>query len=218
MNGAGKPRIRLRFTLAGTLRAALAFWFAVLGLGVPLPAPRPDVVSSQPYPCMDHRCGCRDAEHCWRACCCMSREQKFAWAVEHGVRPPPEFFDGRPPPALVAKHPAPKPQAAKPRSCCAPRQLSCCEQTSSRREGSERPCCDKSQSKSQPSGQTSLVDALGCQGHHAFMALAVVPGLSPAAHVLATCVDEFNAPLAGERSPTLESMRYSPPVPPPRLG
>ncbi len=65
---------------------------AILGvtacsLGVPLPAL---VVkrASQPYPCEHHACGCVDAEHCWRDCCCMTNRQKLAWAHSHGVTPP----------------------------------------------------------------------------------------------------------------------------------
>jgi hypothetical protein len=43
---------------------------------------------SQPYPCMDHPCGCRSAEACWRGCCCFTMAQKLVWAKAHGVMPP----------------------------------------------------------------------------------------------------------------------------------
>ena len=55
--------------------------------GVPLPLlPGKDL--SQPFPCMDHACGCRSAEECWRHCCCFTPEEKFAWARRHGIEPP----------------------------------------------------------------------------------------------------------------------------------
>lgn len=58
-----------------------------VSLGVPvLIAPPQDL--SQPFPCMDHRCGCGSAEACWRGCCCMTLAQKLAWAEEHGITPP----------------------------------------------------------------------------------------------------------------------------------
>jgi hypothetical protein len=56
-------------------------------LGVPLPASA-DKDRRQPYPCMDHPCGCATAEQCWRHCCCFTPEEKFAWAAAHGVAPP----------------------------------------------------------------------------------------------------------------------------------
>ena len=40
------------------------------------------------YPCMDHVCGCMNAEQCWRGCCCFTRDEKLAWAKENGVTPP----------------------------------------------------------------------------------------------------------------------------------
>jgi hypothetical protein len=43
---------------------------------------------SQPYPCMNHVCGCQSAEACWRGCCCFTMTQKLAWAEAHGVTPP----------------------------------------------------------------------------------------------------------------------------------
>jgi hypothetical protein len=56
-------------------------------IGVPV-ALEPQRDTSQPYPCMQHRCGCGSAEACWRGCCCMTLAQKLAWAKEHGMTPP----------------------------------------------------------------------------------------------------------------------------------
>src|SRR5262249_8379394 len=44
--------------------------------------------SDQPFPCMDHACGCHDAEQCWRSCCCFTAKERIAWAQAHGVIPP----------------------------------------------------------------------------------------------------------------------------------
>jgi hypothetical protein len=52
---------------------------------VPIPAGKEQ---SQPYPCMNHPCGCVSAEACWRDCCCLTASQKLAWAEAHGVIPP----------------------------------------------------------------------------------------------------------------------------------
>lgn len=41
-----------------------------------------------PFPCQDHACGCRNAEECWRHCCCFSLEERLAWARAHGIQPP----------------------------------------------------------------------------------------------------------------------------------
>jgi hypothetical protein len=62
--------------------------YLVTALGFPLP-PAVAKDRSEPYPCMDHPCGCLSAEQCWRHCCCFTPEQKFAWAEAHGIVPPP---------------------------------------------------------------------------------------------------------------------------------
>ena len=165
MTGLGKLRWRPNRLIPRVLRGGMAVWFAALSFGIPLPAPPVAAVSSEAYPCMDHRCGCRDAEHCWRSCCCMTREQKFAWAVEHGVRPPPSFFAGG----------TPGPVEVKPQSCCARREhiASCCEKKVAS-------CCQKSKPRTRrTSGETSLIDALGCNGQQVLTAMAIPPSLRP---------------------------------------
>jgi hypothetical protein len=74
---------RLRRVTAGGLAALIA----AAACGVPLPVGRTKT-SSEPYPCQDCPCGCVDAEHCWRDCCCHTNAEKLAWAREHGVTPP----------------------------------------------------------------------------------------------------------------------------------
>lgn len=61
--------------------------FLLATVGIPLPAYRLKP-TGRPYPCMGHACGCRDAEHCWKDCCCYSQQEKLAWAHAHNVTPP----------------------------------------------------------------------------------------------------------------------------------
>jgi hypothetical protein len=72
-----------------TVPAGLALASVVacsLALPLPVPASKPD--SGKPFPCQHHACGCRDAESCWRDCCCFTSQEKLAWAKRHGVTPP----------------------------------------------------------------------------------------------------------------------------------
>src|SRR5437763_631040 len=64
--------------------------YIVLALGIPLPMPSQIAAKdvTQPFPCMDCACGCRDAEQCWRHCCCRTLAERLTWAREHNVRPP----------------------------------------------------------------------------------------------------------------------------------
>jgi hypothetical protein len=43
---------------------------------------------STPFPCMNCPCGCRNAEQCWRSCCCHTLAERLAWAHENHVQPP----------------------------------------------------------------------------------------------------------------------------------
>lgn len=44
--------------------------------------------SGERFPCEGHACGCRDAQSCWRNCCCKTNLEKLAWAYENRVTPP----------------------------------------------------------------------------------------------------------------------------------
>ena len=80
-----KKRNKLRLPAWRHLIAvtAMGSYLAVAG-GFPLPAP---TISrdSRPFPCQQHRCGCRTAEQCWQHCCCFSPAERRAWARAHGV-------------------------------------------------------------------------------------------------------------------------------------
>jgi hypothetical protein len=80
---------------------------------------------SQPFPCMHSRCGCQNAESCWRGCCCHTNAEKLAWAEENGVTPP-EYVHI----AAAKERPA---AIAKTDSCCSEKQEArgdnCCSST-----------------------------------------------------------------------------------------
>jgi hypothetical protein len=83
---------RRRHTLWQRLRRRLCAGLVLVAYlltagGVPLPL-LPHKDRSQPFPCMDHACGCRSAEECWRHCCCYTPEEKLAWAHAYGIEPP----------------------------------------------------------------------------------------------------------------------------------
>lgn len=88
----GRWRSFSRRSLGAAVHAAVALAMVVAfvwgGLGlVGLPKPQ----SSVPFPCMDHRCGCASPEECWTNCCCMTPDERLAWAREHHVQPPPSI-------------------------------------------------------------------------------------------------------------------------------
>jgi hypothetical protein len=60
---------------------------AICSVGVPLPA-QSVRKSGDPFPCQHCACGCKDADSCWRNCCCHTQREKLAWAKRHGVTPP----------------------------------------------------------------------------------------------------------------------------------
>ena len=62
--------------------------YVVTAAGVPLPSGNHVHKSGELFPCATSPCGCASAEQCWRSCCCHTLAERFAWAREHGVRPP----------------------------------------------------------------------------------------------------------------------------------
>ena len=88
---ASMPRSRsyIRFQRPARLLVVVASIFVHFGTvcGFPMPHHTP-VKSSAPFPCQHHRCGCVSPEQCWRDCCCMSMQEKLAWARDNNVTPP----------------------------------------------------------------------------------------------------------------------------------
>jgi hypothetical protein len=224
-----------RLCAAVTLLAYLA-----AALGVPLPAAAPPKDRGEPFPCQDHPCGCRTAEQCWRGCCCFTPAQRWAWAREHNVTPPP-----------YAEKPAAKSWRstrrryraagkAEPKATC-----SCCTtRTSPERRPTgqapsrspRKPCCStaprqdtcrhtpkqkKPTRDSRPGGQRGPawhlgVAALDCQGqaNHWATAGTVLPARPPlrwAPHLV---------PVGwlAQAEPVPAALPLTPPDPPPRSG
>jgi hypothetical protein len=203
MNGTRISWLQPNARLGRALRGVLAVWFAVLNLGVSLPPPPAEKVSAQPFPCQDHRCGCRDADHCWRSCCCMTREQKFAWALQQGVTPPTAFFAQQPLPT--------KPGTSEPASCCSKRHDK--NTASAARDSVARTSRNASRKSA---GQVALLDVLRCRGENLNWTVAVPPSLRPDAIVRDFHAETTSSPLAGEPALLFSAPAFDPPVPPPR--
>lgn len=63
----------------------LSYLLAIVGY--PNWQPKPSKDGSQPFPCQFSSCGCRTAEQCRQNCCCHSKDEKIAWALERGIDP-----------------------------------------------------------------------------------------------------------------------------------
>lgn len=145
----------------GTTAALALVGVLAASLGVPLPAL---VVkkSSAPYPCQHHACGC-NPDGCWRDCCCMSHQEKLAWARENGVTPP-EFV------VFAAKREAAQQLAAahdhecrhgEATSACCSTSGACC---SAETQLSEQEPAHADQREDSSSKATLMFLALRCRG------------------------------------------------------
>jgi hypothetical protein len=65
--------------------ALISYMLSIFGFPVAVGAPKGN---GEPFPCQDLPCGCQNAEQCWRSCCCLTPEQRWAWARAHNVTPP----------------------------------------------------------------------------------------------------------------------------------
>lgn len=41
----------------------------------------------RPFPCQFSNCGCKTAEQCRTSCCCHTKRERVAWAVQRGIDP-----------------------------------------------------------------------------------------------------------------------------------
>ena len=126
---------------------------AICSVGVPLPAQSERKSGEVPFPCQDCPCGCKDAETCWRDCCCYTNQQKVAWARKNGVAIP----------AFVVA-------AAKREGCCGvKRERACCEaKTASVTLAAKKPaCCARREAASASCASHSIaaVTCSKCDGH-----------------------------------------------------
>ncbi len=210
-----------------SLSAALLLVYVVTAAGVPIP-----VVgvahTDELYPCASHACGCPDAEHCWRSCCCFTLAERFDWAREHKVRPPEyavaaaknagidlcwlgiesaKHHDGDGCPycankKLVAKTLPP---------CCQAKVKSCCEHAT-------HACCRQESKQQQNAAGDHIVAwrALACHGQ-SMNWLAAVPSLIVPASNLSYGLPRISW-LGAATSDTVSCIPTSPSVPPPECA
>lgn len=169
------------------------------GFSAPIPSGK-DL--SRAFPCMHNRCGCQNADQCWRSCCCHTVSERLAWAREHRVAAP-EYVQALAQEAAGKKSCCSAPQAAataKSKSCCAS-------------HGEPSPCTH--QRESQPPRGVSLLQALRCRGLSANW-IGMAPTVMPDELDCSTGLDviEWLSP-----APVLLSSRdLAPPLLPPRLA
>ncbi len=187
-------------------------------VGVPLPKSRQKDKSSA-YPCMDHACGCMNAEQCWRGCCCFTREEKLAWAKENGVTPP----------AFVLAQAEAEEQHEH--ACCSsktdhkkPHECSECKKTESTASNNQEAstCCheqgyDHEQENADPVELTWVVtlQALKCHGDQGWNWLAsiIVIDLTERASVSVQAAIQECVVYQNE---AIQTISHLPAVPPPR--
>jgi hypothetical protein len=160
----------------GVVVALVAYLAAAVGFPVPAASDKGDGV---PFPCMNHPCGCRSAEQCWRGCCCLTVEERWDWAREHNVEPP--SYAERPPASkkpVPTESPSPKGwQTARLRDQAAGHTSAahscsdCVQQAEAKRRVAAKPlpCCSAKETPSQPGSLDGLhwvggSAALGCRG------------------------------------------------------
>jgi hypothetical protein len=151
-----RPRIRWRSAVA----AVALLGQVTTAFGVPLPALPRARDFSRPFPCMDHPCGCHDADECWAGCCCLSDAEKLAWCEAKSVEPP----------SFVRRNAERELAQSKKKKCC------CCE------DGN----CAEHGDQAKPDAESKLRWVLGfvaarCHHHGPAGLMTTAPGLPPAA-------------------------------------
>lgn len=188
-------RQTIRFNLARRLTSLFVLMGVCASL-VPLPlfnesAGGKDL--STPFPCQHRACGCRNAEQCWKRCCCFSNSQKVAWARKQRLTPPDYVV------AAARKE--------QPAALCDTKGCSHCQKAA--------PALP---SKPTAESRQTLVIALQqqCQGSAWFWnALPWCVPLPPISLALATPVATGREPVGHE---AWDSLVRRPPVPPPRAA
>lgn len=136
-----------------SLSAALLAAYIVTATGAPLPLGG-HAHSDELYPCANCDCGCASAEQCWRSCCCHTLAERFAWAREHGVRPP-EYAIAQ---ARLTGIDLAWMGIPKCGSACGPTKPACCTQAAA---ASTPACCQKKAATCCAHGISSC-----CAQHH----------------------------------------------------
>lgn len=194
---------RLGFPLCGWLSLAL-FVFVASGLPIPVPYAK-DL--SRAFPCMFSQCGCRNADQCWRSCCCHSARYRLAWAKSHDIRPPTLLVAAADAEVRAMAHG----ETSRDSHCATPTNA-CCHMGKDRdSSGAASGAADASDG----SGWISLLAATKCRGAHDFLAGVAICLPPPRTNWMPL---PMALGTASSFLPTLASCLKSPPVPPPRLG
>lgn len=189
-------------------------------VGIPLPIqPRGAVSKSaaEPFPCMNCPCGCRDAETCWRDCCCYTQQEKMAWARDKGVTPPAYVVA-----AAGREVSAQKIVCKKSKSCCqqSTKVTSCCSAQPKRSCCGNKVACTQTvtqprQAPQRRSSTATIIQALRCQG------ISLSTAMLPPTVVAPPTVRPELLPLAGSaavRDDILyDQLGPSPDTPPPQI-
>ena len=165
--------------------------------------------SSVPFPCQDRGCSCQGAASCGANCCCFSKQERIAWAEQHGLdhsmggKTQMNCSDGQE---------------------CGSEACGSCEQHSSNAPADSKPsastCCSKSpKGRSQESSESNRGPQLrrfgcGCDGNSASIIVAGVK-------VIQQAPDSSFEAAHNKRRRTMNSVQHlsrrdSPPVPPPQ--
>ncbi len=197
----GLLRHRRYASLRRMLVAAALGGFLAATVGIPVVVPsRNGKDRSQPYPCMDHACGCHSAEACWRQCCCFTNQEKLAWAAEHHVRPPGYVFAAAAKEKAVASH----------SSCCQREHDSCCEERES--------CCEEDHVAASDAWSIEFVSAIQarrCQGQ-AELWLALGDVMPPPAK-MDVVVELWRGDVVVVAADARAGISHQPAAPPPRV-
>lgn len=197
--------------------------FSLLAVGVPLPMPSRGKDRSRPFICMDSPCGCRDAEQCWRECCCHSQAEKLAWARRHNIIPPAFVIAAA---QKEIKFSLAKKTESSHKSCCqshSQKSASCCD--------AKGDFCRPSNSSTAPTEPTKSAKSSLAEAGWEFALLSSVHHCQGGAKLL--WLGDWNALpsetpdvgcslIAGEWVSITNhvplAVELSPPVPPPRLA
>jgi hypothetical protein len=221
----GLPRYRRLAVAQRLIVAASLLAFLAATIGVPVLFPRGSHKDrSQPYPCMNHSCGCASAEACWRSCCCFTNVEKLAWAAKHGVTPPQYVFAAATREKFVSTTGSCCQTAVK--SCCAPKKSYCHVLNSPTHDDydQDKHAHNEHSESDSPEPSTaqdswkldfiSAVQARRCQGQ-AELWLALGAVAPPPAHIELQLTQTICGHVANF-SPSLAGISLSPATPPPR--
>lgn len=189
-----------RFARPATVwTATIAYVVVVSGVPIPLGSLTSDKDRSEPFPCMNSRCGCQNADQCWRNCCCHSVAERLAWARSNGVSAPDYLSES----VTADGH----------NSSCEAEAHKHCDSC-----GSKGNCCHaddhEPQVANEGSGSVVLIRALACRGASLiWLSVGIAIPIQQIDVPVQLAVTGWLQPLANQAA---KSVTASPPIPPPR--